>query len=472
MPSGNAIRKHLRQIEIAREVSPFANKLAVEREKLLEMAAAGHFADPLAALNASLDYLLLKDARALDQFVREARLTALKRELSEGETHQVQHEVDAYLNRHGLSAKEGTAERAVLSKRMMRAEIEVLQRTLERDRGNYGGKPSDPIVAPPLAEEVKPVSLSQLWSDYVKGRVLAGFLKDGGKRQEPVIRHLRSFLKHDNALRVTSKDLIAWRDHLLGIEKLAAKTVSDIYLSTVRSLFKWAHENEREKGFTDAEAVAILRASRTHTPKPNQFGYVRETSHMTAAKRWTPLLAAFSGARISEVTQLRKEDFREEGERWIMRITPFAGSVKEGGYRDVPLHKQIIAEGLTDFIEAAQDGPLFHGASEPKKYAIAAQSVSDEIAKWLQSKKLVPVGVRPNYGWRHRLKTQGLELGLTMRIIDAMQGHMGRTAGENYGDVTVTAKARIIDALPHYDLNVDHMVTQEDNSFIVTNLRI
>ena len=39
-----------------------------------------------------------------------------------------------------------------------------------------------------------------------------------------------------------------------------------------------------------------------------------------------------------------------------------------------------------------------------------------------------------------------------MRVIDAMQGHTGRTAGENYGDVTVIAKARVIDALPDYDL--------------------
>jgi hypothetical protein len=39
-----------------------------------------------------------------------------------------------------------------------------------------------------------------------------------------------------------------------------------------------------------------------------------------------------------------------------------------------------------------------------------------------------------------------------MRVIDAMQGHAGRTAGENYGDVTLVAKSRVIEALPDYDL--------------------
>lgn len=108
----------------------------------------------------------------------------------------------------------------------------------------------------------------------------------------------------------------------------------------ISSLFAWAHENERlrenvaatvrqpkprrvqsrERGYTDAEALAVLRASRSHVPKPNQFGFVRETPHMTAAKRWAPILCAFSGARISEITQLRKEGIRQEGNRWIMRM--------------------------------------------------------------------------------------------------------------------------------------------------------
>ena len=460
--------------DAARRRYPTKAEIAGEWSKVEQKAEAGEIGPgQLAALDASLDFLRLKDARAVDQFTREARLAALQRDLAAGETHQVEHEIDAYLEPRGLSADLGTSERAVLARQLMRGQIEALQRTLERDRGDYSGQPGDPIVRPPAAAEVaKPVSLSGLWSDYLKSRVQAGFLKDGGRRQEPVIRNLRGFLKHNDAKQVTKKDLLAWRDHLMSVEKLAAKTVSDIYLSTVRSLFAWAHENERlpenvaekvrqpkarkvdgrEKGYTDAEAVAVLRASRSHVPRPNQFGFVRETPHMTAAKHWAPILAAFSGARISEITQLRKEDVRKERERWIIRITPDAGSVKAGGYRDVPLHRQVIALGFIAFVEAAKPGPLFHSAKDPSRFATAAQGVSDALGKWLQELKLVPNGVRPNYGWRHRLKTTALELGLTMRVIDAMQGHAGRTAGENYGDVTIIAKVRVIDALPDYDL--------------------
>jgi integrase len=464
----------LKADEETRELYPSNDEIAGAVADLKRRAEAGEItADPLEIVAASLDYLRLKNSRASDQLTRKTRLNALKRELAAGETHQVEHEIEAYIDARNLTADQGTAERAVLAKQMMRAEIEAMIRTLERDAGDYGGQISDAIVKPPAqVEAAEPVKLSQLWADYLKGRLQAGFIKDGGRRQEPVIRNLIAFLKHNDAHAVTKKDLLAWRDYLMGEMKLSSKTVSDIYLSTVRSLFAWAHENERlgenvaekvrqpkarkvdgrEKGYTDAEALAVLKASRAHVPKPNQFGYVKETPHMTAAKRWAPILAAFSGARISEITQLRKEDVRQEGDHWIARITPHAGSVKSGGFRDVPLHNQIVALGFIDFVKKAKDGPLFHGATDPAKFATAAQSISDELAKWLHSLKLVPEGVRPNYGWRHRLKTTALELGLTMRVIDVLQGHAARTAGENYGDVTISAKVRVISALPFYDL--------------------
>ena len=42
--------------------------------------------------------------------------------------------------------------------------------------------------------------------------------------------------------------------------------------------------------------------------------------------------------------------------------------------------------------------------------------------------------------------------GVCKLTIDAIQGHAGKTAGDGYGDVTIIAKASIIDALPDYDL--------------------
>lgn len=82
-----------------------------------------------------------------------------------------------------------------------------------------------------------------------------------------------------------------------------------------------------------------------------------------------------------------------------------------------------------------------------------ARAISGEISEWPNRLGLVPDGVQPNYGFRHRYKTLGLEQGAPVRVLDANQGHPGRTASDGYGDVTITAKLRVIDAFAEYDLN-------------------
>ncbi|MDZ4393118.1 MAG: hypothetical protein U1B82_09125, partial [Cypionkella sp.] len=67
-----------------------------------------------------------------------------------------------------------------------------------------------------------------------------------------------------------------------------------------------------------------------------------EGEKVTAAKRWVPWLCAFTGARVAEITQLRREDFRETDNGVTIRITPEAGGTKTGQWRDVPMHPQVI----------------------------------------------------------------------------------------------------------------------------------
>ena len=264
--------------------------------------------------------------------------------------------------------------------------------------------------------------------------------------------------------------LIEWKDVKLKV--LSPKTISDVYLASVRTVLKWAVENNRlqtnvaadvrlrvvkarrtrEKGFTDVEAEAILRFARAYKPINLDNPANVELPQTTAAKRWTPFLSAFTGARISELTQLRKEDFRQEGDSIVMRITPDAGSVKSRQFRDVSLHRQLLQLGFMDFVHSSAAGPLFFLTKRRSASAILAQTVSGRVTRWLQESGLVPQGVGPSHGWRHRFKTVGQEEGIADRTLDAIQGHAGRTAGDKYGDVTVKAKARTIDKLPNYNL--------------------
>jgi site-specific recombinase XerD len=136
-----------------------------------------------------------------------------------------------------------------------------------------------------------------------------------------------AFLGHDDAKRLTAADVIAYKDHRLTTPSAktgrvpSAKTVKDGDLTALKTVFGWAVANGkmatnpasgitiklakpqklRSTGFTDAEAKTILTAALQRTRG-------KENPGTSAAKRWVPWLCAFTGARVGEMAQLRKQD--------------------------------------------------------------------------------------------------------------------------------------------------------------------
>ena len=67
-------------------------------------------------------------------------------------------------------------------------------------------------------------------------------------------------------------------------------------------------------------------------------------------RRWVPWIGACTGARVSEICQLRREDIVEIEGIWSMKVMPEAGSVKtSGSERVIPLHPALVASGFLDF---------------------------------------------------------------------------------------------------------------------------
>ena len=372
------------------------------------------------------------------------------------------------LQRAGFALPDpGTPEWRGFARAVAAGALEGFGRIAERDEGEFGGTPTHPVLREGLTrEEIRPVPLKALFLDYVADRLRVGKGRTLEKDWGPVINHLIGFVGHDDARRVTKRNLLDWRDHLL--EDRAPRTVRMRYLAPVRSLYNWAKLEDRldfnpadgvrqplpkvartrEKGFTDPEARAVVAHSRAHAPAPNQHGTIVEFPETTAGKRWLPLLCAHTGARVGEMAQLRKEDVRREGAHHVLRITPDAGTVKAGGYRDVPVHPELVDLGFLDFVNGAKPGPLFYRSAKGQPSRTKAQKIADTVGRFLQAAHLVPEGVSPNHGWRHKFKTTARELGLSDRVVDAICGHVARTTGDDYGDVTVIAKARVIGEMP------------------------
>lgn len=466
-----------------RSAMPSAGDIDEERERILARIEQGEVdvTSPASVFNLYTDFELKAGARVHDANLRTRRLAALRRDLATGETRLVDADVMQFVRSRLIAVERGSREWRAIAERIMRAQIEALERTIEFDKGVFGGGPTDPIVRPP--SKVKRVSMQGLFRDYISQAQAIGYHLDGGKAWKPPIDSLTKFLGHDDAQRITQSDLLRWRDALLA-GGLSPKTVADKYLAAVRAVLTWAVTDlhlrtnpmekvtqrvpkkvrTRERGFTTPEALRILNASMSYKPAETSNPSNRESAHITATKRWVPLLCAFSGARVTELTQLRKDDVREEDGRWILRITPAAGSVKSSVYRDVPLHRQVIDLGFIDFVTNADIGPLFHrGATSVASSKEKARLSSGRLSQWLQDEGLIPEDVQPSHGWRHRFKTQGRELGMSDQVLNAIQGHSKKTAADDYGDVTIAAKLRLIDMLPHYDIHNTPPAGTDDN---------
>lgn len=319
---------------------------------------------------------------------------------------------------------------------------------------------------PPASRSSAKVTLTGLLEDWWAEAQKTGRKQSTYNSYSSTILNLKAYLKHDDALRVTPEDIVAFKDNRLA-KGASAKTVKDSDLAGLKTIFGWAKGNLRiptnpaegitikvgrkprlrTPGFTDEEATAILKHAAAHVQGRT------EAWQMAAAKRWVPWLSAFSGARLGEMVQLRKQDVRKQGDHWVMRITPEAFTVKTNEARDVPLHPQLIDIGFIRFLEAAPEGHLFmtpSGESEEEKrgaWRTAENRVRDFVRKVVLDKN-----VQPTHGWRHRFKTVALEHQLIPRVVDALQGHKGKDVSSQYGEVTLKARADAIAALPLFDI--------------------
>ena len=272
------------------------------------------------------------------------------------------------------------------------------------------------------------------------------------------------FLEHDDAALVTQADVLAFKNHRLA-QGISPKTVGDSDIAALRRLFGWAVTNKklpsnpaaevkvmrqkpsrkRSKGFTDAEAEAILAHSLHH----HRHG--REAEKLVAAKRWAPWLCAYTGARIGEVVQLRKQDVAKEGDNWVMTITPEANTVKDKEVRQVVLHAHLVEQGFGAFVEKAPPGYLFLTLPKDGDVRKPWRTTKNRLREFAREVVKDP-DVAPNHGWRHLFNTIGREAGISDTVLDAITGHAPRTIGDSYGEVSLRAKADAMARFPRFEM--------------------
>lgn len=193
----------------------------------------------------------------------------------------VENQMEALLEGEGLVLDART--RDALSEQLHNSYARLCTLMMRRAAGDYG--PDEYASSLPdwngtaIAKPATPaaVGLTDLFEKYVTERKPAASTVKAWRRQ---VAHLKDYLGHDDADRVTPADIVAWKDALLAPDakgaRRAARTVRDTYLAVAKTLLGYGVENKllpanpaagvtvrapktvvlRDRGFTVDEAMA------------------------------------------------------------------------------------------------------------------------------------------------------------------------------------------------------------------------
>jgi integrase len=331
----------------------------------------------------------------------------------------------------------------------------VLER---RAKGDFG--PESPVAVEPHPSDA--ITVNKPRAQVTLDSLLDGWVAEKRPTDKTiyswkkVLEHLGKFVGHNDAARLMRDDLLGWKAALLEAG-LRTKTIRDSKIAPLRAVLQRGVENrkiaenpaarivvdvrtkigERIRGFTDNEAVLLLRqAAKEQDP----------------VKLWVPLLCAYSGARLSEVCRLRAQDIFKNGDVWCMKFDPEAGSLKnQNAERAVPLHPAITEAGFLKFVTSAGSGPLFKGLTADR-FGNRGGNGTKLIGRWARGLGITDERISPSHSWRHRFKTQSRLHRLMPDIANAITGRHPKTFADTYGEFPIEALYRKLCKIPKIEI--------------------
>lgn len=255
---------------------------------------------------------------------------------------------------------------------------------------------------------------------------------------------------------VTRQMIIAYRDRLLDAGK-AVNTINT-RISFIRILLGVA----KDRGLIDvnhAEGAALAEDKRAvEARKPYSAEQIQAVMAATESMResqpamyWLPRLARWTGARLNELHQLRKDDVQERegvpglmitdegehGEGIDMRLK------NRGSRRWVPLAEPV--QGFAEWAAAQADGPLF--PAKPNKFGIVSDAFSKRYGRFLRDVLKITDKRITFHSWRHGFADMCRAAGVPPDVRMALMGHTESGVSGTYGAGDGMPSKRLIDAV-------------------------
>jgi integrase len=247
---------------------------------------------------------------------------------------------------------------------------------------------------------------------------------------------------------MTLPELAEWSRQHPDVERISPATVNK-WLTCLQAVVNWARDNGAiPDDLVWADPVSNMRlpeAKPNRQPwEPNELSLLFQSPVFTEGLRpeggkgeaafWLPLLALYSGARLSELAPLTVDDIKIDAQSGVRFVTVIEDatvgrSVKtKTSVRAVPLHSELLRIGFMDFVEHAREkggssGRLFQEIERGPK-----GTFGEVWSKWFgRHKRSLGIDNENSvfHSFRHGFKDALRATQVSEDINDALTGHAG-----------------------------------------------
>lgn len=276
-------------------------------------------------------------------------------------------------------------------------------------------------------------------------------------------RHVDHFVRvmGDPPLHVMNKQLaIEFRDSLQqwAIDNNKAAETATNVLTSIKAVINAA----RDKGWIDQnpfERLTVKRGGKDKTvrepwsadelkvlfndPIWNDYLLPKDKKAGRDAAYWIPLIACYTGARVSEIAQLWTDDISVSAGAEVIE---FRGNESrgqrlknKGSWRAVPMHTELVRLGLSEYVQSLPIGPLF-----PLLPVKGANGAGGQFGQWFGNFKRAKgfkSTTKTLHSFRHLVASELRLLSVAESLADAITGHTGDSVARNVYSATIRRQA-------------------------------